>query len=146
MTSTFPFLQFLQSCITPVTLISGVGLILLTITNRLGRTIDRIRHIVTELDNKESHRRNQKKIEIKILFKRGIYLRNSIIFIVISIIFSGILIPCIFFMHLFAIDLYILGYIFFFLSILSILISAVFFFLDIVLTLQALRLEAADYI
>ena len=41
MTYTQNFIQFLQACITPVALISGVGLLLLTITNRLGRTIDR---------------------------------------------------------------------------------------------------------
>ena len=46
MTYTQNFIQFLQACITPVALISGVGLLLLTITNRLGRTIDRTRQLV----------------------------------------------------------------------------------------------------
>ena len=44
------FTHFLQSCITPVALISGIGLLLLTITNRLGRTIDRTRQLVADLD------------------------------------------------------------------------------------------------
>ena len=35
------FIKFLQACITPVTLISGVGLLLLTVTNRMGRVVDR---------------------------------------------------------------------------------------------------------
>ena len=39
----------LQVAIGPVILISGVGLLLLTLTNRYGRTIDRARHIVREL-------------------------------------------------------------------------------------------------
>jgi hypothetical protein len=146
MNSTLPFLHFLQSCLTPVALISGVGLLLLTITNRLGRTIDRIRHLVNELDNTNTLRRNEKQDEIKILFKRGRYLQNSIIYIVISIISSGFLIPVIFTMHLFGFDLYNLGYILFFISILAILISSVYFFLDIILTLHALKLEAKDYI
>jgi hypothetical protein len=41
------FIKFLQACITPVAMISGVGLLLLTITNRLARTVDRTRHLVT---------------------------------------------------------------------------------------------------
>ena len=146
MNSTLPFIQFLQSCITPVALISGVGLLLLTITNRLGRTIDRMRHLVSELDNTYVLRRNEKEDEIKILFKRSRYLRNSIILIVLSIISGGFLIPILFFMNLFAVDLYILGYSFFFISILSILISSIYFFLDIVLTLHAIKLEAKEYL
>jgi hypothetical protein len=146
MNSTLPFLQFLQSSITPVALISGVGLLLLTITNRLGRTIDRTRQLVSELDNIYVLRRNEKLNEIKILYKRSRYLRNSIIFIVISIICSGFLIPILFFMNLFTVDLYIFGYLFFFTSILSILISSIYLFLDIVLTLKALKLEAKEYL
>ncbi|NJK85350.1 MAG: DUF2721 domain-containing protein [Bacteroidales bacterium] len=52
MNSIQSFIQFLQSCITPVALISGVGLILLSLTNRLGRTIDRSRMLVVELEKR----------------------------------------------------------------------------------------------
>jgi hypothetical protein len=43
--------QLLQSSIAPVTLISGAGLLLLSMTNRYGRAIDRIRVIVKEVQN-----------------------------------------------------------------------------------------------
>jgi hypothetical protein len=49
-------------------------------------------------------------------------------------------------MQFFTFDLRILGYFLFSLSIISILISAVFFFLDILLSLKALKLEALDYL
>ena len=39
----------LQVAIGPVILISGVGLLLLTLTNRYGRTIDRARQLMREL-------------------------------------------------------------------------------------------------
>jgi CHASE3 domain sensor protein len=39
----------LQVAIGPVILISGVSLLMLTLTNRYGRTIDRARQIVHEL-------------------------------------------------------------------------------------------------
>ena len=62
MEQTQQFLNFLQSCITPVALVSGIGLLLLTLTNRLGRTIDCSRNLVVELDNKAIKKRNQKEI------------------------------------------------------------------------------------
>ncbi|MFW5657761.1 MAG: DUF2721 domain-containing protein [Bacteroidota bacterium] len=138
------FIMFLQSTLTPVALISGVGLLLLTITNRLGRTIDRTRYLVAELDNPNAQRQKEKEYEIAILYKRSTYLRNSIAFIVISVIASSLIIPVLFFMNLFEMDLKIIGYFLFILSILSILVSSIFFFMDVVVSLNALKLEAKE--
>jgi len=146
MESTRIFIQFLQSCITPVALISGVGLLLLTITNRFGRTIDRTRHLVAELDNHAIQRRSEKIDEIHILFQRSKYLRSSIAAITVSVITSSLMIPLLVFMVFFTFDLRWVGYILFIVSILSILISAIYFFLDVLLSLKALRLEAKEYI
>lgn len=140
------FTQFLQSCITPVALISGIGLLLLTITNRLGRTIDRTRQLVADLDNKEAKRCEEKQNEIIILYQRGRYLRNSIGFIVISVIASSLIIPVLFFMTLFDLDLRVWGYFLFVLSIVAILISSIYFFKDILLSLNAIKLEAKEYL
>jgi hypothetical protein len=90
MEQTQQFLNFLQSCITPVALVSGIGLLLLTLTNRLGRTIDRTRNLVAELDNKATKKRNQKEMEIRILYRRSKLLKNSIGSIVISIMSSSL--------------------------------------------------------
>ncbi len=140
------FIQFLQSCITPVALISGIGLLLLTITNRLGRTIDRARQLVADLDREGVKRKEAKQYEINILYQRSKYLRNSIGFIVISVITSSLIIPVLFFMNLFEIDLRIWGYFLFVLSILAILISSIYFFKDVLLSLNALKLEAKEYL
>jgi hypothetical protein len=146
MESTRIFIQFLQSCITPVALISGVGLLLLTITNRFGRTIDRTRHLVAELDNQNIQRRSEKIDEIQILFQRSKYLRTSIAAITVSVITSSLMIPLLVFMVFFTYDLRWVGYILFIVSIVSILISAIYFFMDVLLSLKALRLEANEYI
>jgi hypothetical protein len=140
------FIQFLQSCITPVALISGIGLLLLTITNRLGRTIDRTRQLVADLDREGVKRRAEKENEINILYQRSKYLRNSIGFIVISVIASSLIIPVLFFMNLFELDLRVWGYFLFVLSILAILISSIYFFKDVLLSLNALKLEAKEYL
>ncbi|MEZ4999838.1 MAG: DUF2721 domain-containing protein [Bacteroidales bacterium] len=140
------FILFLQSSITPVALISGVGLLLLTITNRLGRTIDRTRQLVADLDHPGVMRADVKSHEIKVLYRRSRYLRNSIAFIVISVFASSLIIPLLFIMSLTGLDLRTPGYALFILSIVSILVSSVYFLKDIILSLHAIRLEAAAYL
>jgi len=140
------FIQFLQACITPVALISGVGLLLLTITNRLGRTIDRTRHLVADLDNPKIKRADNKRYEIHILYQRSRYLRNSIAAIIISVISSSLIIPLLFLMKLFGTDIRQFGYFLLIISMFALLVSCFYFFLDIVLSLKALKLEASDYI
>lgn len=43
----------MQTSVSPAVMISAVGMILLSVTNRLGRAIDRSRIIVRELDHGE---------------------------------------------------------------------------------------------
>lgn len=140
------FPLFLQNCITPVALISGVGLLLLSVTNRLGRTIDRVRVLVDAVEKNSTHHIDQKKREIKILFQRCRLLRNSVALIVFSIISSSAMIPVLFLMSLFDLNLKIIGYGFFSLSIISIIISVIYLMLDVIASLKALKIEAQDYI
>lgn len=140
------FIQFLQASITPVALISGVGLLLLTITNRLGRVIDRTRHLVAELDKPDIPRREVKIHEIKILLKRGRYLKLSIAFITVSVIMSSLIIPLLVLMRATNSDLRPVGNVLFIISISAILIAAVYFFRDVMLSLNAIRLEAKEYL
>ena len=138
-------IKFLQGCITPVAMISGVGLLLLTVTNRLGRTIDRTRYIIADLDKGECIRAEEKKSEIKIFIKRSEILRNSIAWIMISMISSCLIIPLIFLMSFAKINLNMFCYGFFLISIASMLIAFVYFFRDILQSLHAIKLEANEY-
>ena len=140
------FIKFLQACITPVAMISGVGLLLLTITNRLGRTIDRTRHLVSELDNPNVLRRDSKTYEIHILYKRSRFLRNSIAWLMVGVICSCLIIPLLFIMSFVTVDLMAIGYILFMVSITSTLISVIYFFRDVLLSLHAIKLEAKEFI
>ena len=76
------FTRLLQLSISPVAIISGVGLLLLSITNRLGRVIDRARALAQALDQAHLTRDLNQLI---ILFRRAKLLRASIVFIVASI-------------------------------------------------------------
>ncbi|WP_372684066.1 DUF2721 domain-containing protein [Desulfosarcina sp.] len=140
------FVRFLQSCISPIALISGVGLILLSLTNRLARTIDKSRMIVNELDKGQVADENRKLIELKILFDRSKILRNSIVSISFSILSSSLIIPILLIMNLFDVNLTFLGVLFFLFSAIGIILSAIFLFIDVRLTLKALEFEVKDHI
>jgi hypothetical protein len=68
-------IPILQTAIGPVILISGIGLILLTMTNRPGRIVDRSRIMLTELC--EASDTDSRKIhqELDILWRRARYIR-----------------------------------------------------------------------
>lgn len=134
--------QFLQLSLTPVALISGVGLLLLTVTNRFGRVVDRTRFILEDADQLGVAARRRKEEEFDILYRRSRMLRRSIMFITASIISSTLLIPLLMFMFLLQYDLRFAGYALFAISTLSILASAVYFFMDVTLALKALDIEA----
>lgn len=136
------FLKFLQGCITPVAMISGVGLLLLTITNRMARTIDRTRQLIAELDKPDVKRADEKKNEIKIFLKRSKLLRNSIAWIMVGMISSCLIIPLVFIMSFTKLDLRAFGYGLFLISTASMLICFVYFFRDVLQSLLAIKLES----
>lgn len=140
--------DFFQSSISPLVLISGVGLILLSLTNRLARTIDRSRNLVEEIEkeNYNDKEKENKRIQLRILVKRSYILKYSIGSISFSILCSSLIIPILLIMNLFQVDLEAFGIIFFILSITGIVLSAIFLFIDVRLTLKALEFEVKDHI
>ncbi|MAT59705.1 MAG: hypothetical protein CMF23_17160 [Ignavibacteriae bacterium] len=137
---------FLQNGISPIVLISGVGLILLSLTNRLARTIDRSRSIVAELEKGVTKRKELKIEELKILVKRSRILRGSIASISFSILCSSLIIPVLVINALFQVEFTLLGIFLFLLSVMGIILSAVLLFVDVTLTLKALDHEVKEYI
>ena len=140
------FIKFLQACITPVAMISGVGLLLLTITNRMARVVDRIRSLVHELDNPSVMRKQSKEVEILIFYDRAKLLRNSIAWIMVGMISSCLMIPLVFVMSLTQADLRVVGYTLFLFAVSGMLTAFVYFFKDVLLSLKAIRLEANQYL
>lgn len=140
------FIKFLQACITPVAMISGVGLLLLTITNRLGRIVDRTRQLVAELDKPGIKREKIKVNQVQVLMKRGKLLKYSIAWLLVGMIASCLIIPLLFIMNLVGTDLLKIGYALLIISIFSLLLSLIYFFNDILLSLNAVKLEASEYL
>src|SRR4051794_25099430 len=90
----FPVLQL---AVGPVILISGIGLLLLSMTNRFGRTVDRARVLAADLRSTttdDDRTRCQRQIDI--LARRAGLLRRAITLASISILFAALLIGTIF--------------------------------------------------
>ncbi len=134
----------MQSAISPIVLISGVGLLLLSFTNRLGRVIDRARFLVKEMENE-----NQKEIipfQISILYKRGRILRAAITSIVITILVASLLILLLLLGFLTDWNMKLLFLSFFIIAIITLIISVILFLTDVTLSLKALKLQVKGFI
>ncbi len=141
------FIKFLQSSISPIVLISGVGLILLSLSNRLGRTTDRSREIVKELrETKDKKSKKRRIVQLNILYRRSKILRFAIVSISFSILTSSLIIPILLVMNLFVVDLKIFGILLFLLSVLGMVTSAILLFIDVTLSLKALQIGVNEYL
>ena len=131
----------LRDAIGPVILISGVGLLLLTMTNRLGRAIDRSRQLKQELATRTGHERDQTYAQVKILYRRAKIIRRSIILAAGSAALAAILIITLFISSWFQLDLaWLIGLIFIG-CMASLLCSLIAFIVDVNLALAALKME-----
>jgi len=86
----------LQVAIGPVILISGVGLLLLTMTNRLGRVIDRARTLVRELKDLTPEETSRVVEQIGILSRRAGLLQRAIILASLSVLLAAVLVIVLF--------------------------------------------------
>lgn len=93
MNTTVPeLLPILQSSIGPVILISGVGLLLLTLTNRFGRMLDRARLINQELGTElAADKQAALRMQISILMRRAGILRTSIALGAVTVLLAAVL-------------------------------------------------------
>ena len=86
----------LQTAIGPVILISGVGLLLLTMTNRLGRAIDKARTLADSLPHTPEAAQPTIREQLRIFWRRARLLLLAIILAALSALFAAILIIIIF--------------------------------------------------
>ncbi|MEI8033317.1 MAG: DUF2721 domain-containing protein [Chlorobiaceae bacterium] len=144
-TSFRELVPILQTAIGPMILISGLGLLLLTMTNRLGRIIDRSRQLLDDLESfPESYiiRINQ---EVAILWKRARYIRTAILLACMTCLGASLLIIMLFLSLLVNIDLPMLLSAIFITSMLCLSTSLIFFVFDVNLTLHALKIERESH-
>lgn len=134
------FAQVLSAALTPITLISGVGLLLLTMSARYAHTADRVRQLLrarscigggdAELDH-----------AIELIFTRAALLKKAILMVVLSAAFTGFLVLASVIEALFGFELETLKSLLLLIAVGLIVISTILFSIEINISLKALGLS-----
>jgi len=130
----------LQIAIGPMILVSGVSLLLLSMTNRLGRVIDRSRALSTELRSGPAQRDRLVK-QLEILATRARLVRQAITLAIVSVLSAAVLIITLFVAAVFALEVGVLVVALFVSCMVALIGGLVAFLRDINLSLAALALE-----
>jgi uncharacterized oligopeptide transporter (OPT) family protein len=138
--------KILQMSLSPVALISGVGLLLISMNSRIGRAIDRARALTDEPAPADEAARQQRDIQIRILYRRAVILRRSITLASLSILFAAIVALCLLAMYILGLtlDVYVMSL--WGLAIGCLVVSLGLLLQDVTLTLQALRLNVEKHL
>lgn len=141
-------IRILSASIAPVIVISGVGLLLLSMTNRYSRVIDRARDFVKELDAlaTEDERRRKLLVEqMRIIYRRARLLRSAIIAGSACIVFVALTVLSLFAGQILQHEVDYVSVPSFGLGLLTLLASLYFFIQDVSISLVALELEVTPY-
>jgi hypothetical protein len=131
----------LQMAIGPVVLISGVGLLILSLTNRMGRVVDRGRTLAAEMRDATEPKHPKITDQLHILSHRADLLQRSIIFAVCCVLLSSTLVIALFIFALMKIEAAWLISILFVGSVGCLFISLVEFLRELRQALIAFRLD-----
>jgi Na+/melibiose symporter-like transporter len=134
-------IPILQTAIGPMILISGIGLLLLTMTNRLGRVIDRARILAGNLTGITAEKKEKTLDQLQILWRRARLIRLSITLAAASALSAAILIIVLFFTALWQIETAWIIVVLFIACMLCFIGSLILFIRDINQSLEALGLE-----
>jgi len=128
------FYEALQLAVSPVILISAYGLLLLSMTNRLGRAIDRARGLARD----ESP---GKKKQIIIIVQRAMWIRQSIVFVCLALLSAALLVLVLFASVLLKIGIAPVVAVLFIGSVVFLVIGLAYFLVDIFASLHAIQAE-----
>jgi hypothetical protein len=137
-------IPILQVAIGPVILISGVGLLLLSMTNRLGRVIDRSRLLVEARRKLPENEQARLSSQLEILSRRADFVRAAIIYATISLLLVAVMIIVLFLEALLRLDIAVLVILLFVGCMSSLIVSLIYFIWDINLSLSALKVEVSS--
>lgn len=135
------FLPVIQLAITPVILISGVGALMITLTNRMGRIVDRTRSLAEKVRMAGQEERAHFDNQLVILWRRAKLIRISVTFAGLSMLLSCLLVMAIFADASLARDFGAPLVVVFLGSVVCLAAALIAFLRDVWMSLWALRLE-----
>lgn len=141
------FHPILQATLTPVALISGIGLLLLSMVNRYNHAIDRVRQLLKDRPMRQGADLQRLDASVDVIFRRCRMMRNAILCVGMSIASSGAMVFITALEGLFALDafpLFLLKALLLIIAIGLVVIAAVMFVIEITYSLHALELELTN--
>ncbi len=140
MLSIVEFNHALAGALTPITLISGVGLLMICMTNRYNHATNRIRQLMAKRDSAEASLEPDIDAEIEIIYLRASLLRKGVLSVAVSAVFSALLVTISVSSRFLNVDMSTLEGITLVAAITLIVISSLLFSAEISLSLKALGL------
>lgn len=134
-------LPIIQLSITPVILISGMGALMITLTNRMARIVDRTRVVAELIPAAMPEDRRHLESQLDIMWRRALLIRRAVTSNGLSMLVSCLLVVAIFGSAMFGWKLEVLMLAFFAASISLLIFSLVDFLRDIFVSLHALHLQ-----
>lgn len=134
-------LSIIQLSITPVILISGLGGLLITLTNRMARIVDRTRILAEQLRASTAAERVPVEHQMHVMWKRANLMRWSVTLAGGSMLVACMLIGLIFLGALLERELAVAMMVFFSFSLSLLIASLILFLRDLFISLVALDLE-----
>lgn len=134
-------LPIIQLAITPVILISGMGALMIVLTNRMARIVDRARVVAEAMPAAEASDRTHLDDQLHIMWGRALMIRRAVTSAGLSMLISCLMVVAIFGAAKFELPLGSLVLGMFVTSILLLTASLVDFLRDIFVSLHALKLQ-----
>jgi hypothetical protein len=141
MESLSSLLPLIQLAITPVILISGMGALMITLTNRMARVVDRTRELAEAMPTATDDHRAHLEDQLQIMWRRSLMLRRAVTCNGLSMLVSCFMIVAIFAVAKFELPLASVVLSLFVASIFFLGASLVDFLRDIFVSLHALKLQ-----
>jgi len=141
MESLSSLLPIIQLAITPVILISGMGALMITLTNRMARIVDRTRELAEEIPDADPDERKHLESQLDIMWDRSLMMRRAVTCNGLSMLLACLLVVALFGAALYEWNMKFVVLILFGASIMLLTASLVDFLRDIYVSLHALRLQ-----
>ncbi len=130
--------HLIQSAVAPVFLLSGVGVTLGVLTNRLARIIDRARALETQFE-RNGPKADELRTMLKVLARRAHYINGAIALSSVSALLVAMVVIMLFASAFVPVDLSVTIAVLFVASMLSLCAAFVAFLIEVRLATQSLR-------
>lgn len=131
----------LQAALTPITLISGVGLLLVSMTNRYNHSTDRLRQLLRQSEAIRPRKDEDLEHAIELIFLRVRLLRQAILLVVLSGMCSALLVLASIAEIAIASDFMLLKSLLLLVAVVLVVISTLIFAKEVITSMKALGLS-----